>query len=255
MMTMNSQSSQSTEFGFCANHALSNPCRKSSSQKVERVMTASDLLASVELHIQAQEEIKQELLTTIRSLEKELSPPRATLRQVHFHSATLRHVVAEKSAVMDQIAKFKSSTLPDLQHQLDGARQKRATLEAKINALRSYRVDSLMNDLNDPAKVRSSVATFSAQVLAEIQDLTTAESQVKMNTMQAKTELRALQDQFLNRQRENSKQVLAEELIDEKDLLLGKGPKRKRSRTAVKGFAGRSQDRRGSLVTTKSLRF
>jgi hypothetical protein len=218
-------------------------------------MTDSDLLASVELHVQAQEEIKQELLATIRALEKEISPPRATLRQVHFHSATLRHVVAEQSAVMDQIAKFKSSTLPDLQHQLDVARQKRASLESKISALRGYRVDSLMNDLNNPAKVRSSVAAFTGQVLAEIQDLTTAESQVKLNTAQAKKELRALQDQFLNRQRENSKQVLAEELIDEKDLLLGKGPKRKRSRTALKGFAGRSQDRRCSLVPIKSLRF
>jgi hypothetical protein len=218
-------------------------------------MTDSDVLASVELHIQAQEEIKQELLSTIRALERETCSPCATLKQVNFHSASLRHIVAEQSKVMDQIAKFKSSTLPDLQHLLDGLRQRRATLEARINALRGYRIDSLMNDLDDPAKVCASVAAFNARVLGEIQELTTAENQVKLNTAQAKGELRVLQDQFFNRQRENSQRVLAEEVSDEKDLLLGRGIRKKRFQTPLVGLVVPRCDRRLSLVTAAIRRF
>jgi hypothetical protein len=211
-------------------------------------MADEELLASVQLHIQAQEEIKQELLATIRSLERELRPPRATLKLVHFHAATLRHIVNEKSAVMDQIANFKCSTLPDLQRQLDGARQKRELLESRIAALKKHRSEALMADLDNPAKVHASVAEFTASVLAEVQELTAEEVKMKLQTAQAKAELRVLQDQFLNRQRERSKQVMADEISEERDVLSGRPQGRRRSRTALASLPPVGRDRRMSLV-------
>jgi septal ring factor EnvC (AmiA/AmiB activator) len=207
-------------------------------------MATDDLQASVQLHIQAQEEIKQELLATISALERESRPPRTTLKQVHFHSASLRHVVADKSVVLDQIAKFKSVILPDLQQQLHTARQKRDLLESRIAALQASRSDALMANLDDPTRVLESISEFSQRLQNEIDELAAAEAQLKQNTATARVELRALQDQSLNRQREKSKQTLADEISDERQLFGTAKGRRKRSSTVVAGLQAGKMDRK-----------
>jgi hypothetical protein len=213
-------------------------------------MEESDLLEAVRLHIQAQEEIKQELLSTVRLLERESRPPRTTLKQVHFHTSTLRHIVSDQSAVVDQIIKFNSSVLPDLQQQLNLITQKADALNSRIEILQKPRKTSILANLDDPEKVHQSIAALSESLRNEIQNLTEEEEKVRKETAIARVELRALQDQFLNRQREKTRQTIEAEVIDEQKFFEQRGERRRRSSTMV-GMAVAPPDRRGSLRVTR----
>jgi chromosome segregation ATPase len=211
-------------------------------------MEEVDLLESVQLHLQAQEDIKQELLSTLRNLEQESRPPRTTLRQVHFQSSTLRHIVAEKSAILEQIAKFNSSVLPELEQQLLRAHQKAEELQSRIQLLQERRKTSLLEDLNNTEKVHQAIEDFAENLRREIQNLNQNEDQIKSETVIARAELRVLQDQFLNRRREKAKQTLEAEVTDERLLFTSRGNRRKRSRTLT-AVTPPPMDRKAALRT------
>jgi hypothetical protein len=205
------------------------------------------LLESIRLAIQAQEEIKQELLSEIRALENQARPHRTTIRLIAFYSSSLRHVVAEKSAVLEQIAKFKTSTLPELQQQLDRIRQKRETIQKRIETVQRARNRKLLKDLEVAEKVHSVVTELTQKLLAEIHELTLNEANIKANTATARAELRVLQEQSLNKQREKTIQAFADEVADERGLFLARRSMRRRSNTQASGLSKEPTCRRQSL--------
>jgi hypothetical protein len=205
------------------------------------------LLESIRLAIQAQEEIKQELLSEIRALENQARPHRTTIKLVAFYSSSLRHVVAEKSAVLEQIAKFKTSTLPELQQQLDRIRQKRETIQKRIETVQRARNRKLLKDLEVPERVHAVVAELTQKLLAEIHELTLNEANIKANTATARAELRVLQEQSLNRQREKTIQAFADEVADERGLFLPRRSMRRRSNTQASALSKEPTGRRQSL--------
>jgi hypothetical protein len=211
------------------------------------------LLESIRLAIQAQEEIRQELLSEVRTLESQARPHRTTIKMVAFYSASMRHVVSDKSAVLEQIAKFKTVTLPELRQQLDRINQRRETIQKRIETVQMARNRRLLKDLDIPDKVHAVVAELTQKLLAEIHELTLSEAKIKANTSVARADLRVLQDQSLNKQREKTCQAVADEVADERGLFLTRRSMRRRSNTQASLILKHQADRRQSLIVKRPM--
>jgi chromosome segregation ATPase len=123
---------------------------------------------------------------------------------VQFLSSSLRHAVAEKTAVREQIAEFTSSVLPDLWQQAEHYQRQCAVLEARILAIQAARSTALIQSLDSPDTGLGSLALLAERSWREIDDLTAAELDLKANAAETRAKLRAMQDQFLRCQRERS---------------------------------------------------
>ena len=115
----------------------------------------------------------------------------------------------------DQITKFKSSILPEVQQQFDRIHQKRESLEGHIASLQKFRDTSLIDSINDPNQRDSAISTFQSNIQSEINSLSNEEKDLQQKTMKAKTELHVLQEQYLNSQRESAKKSWEDELANE----------------------------------------
>ncbi|KAK8889295.1 hypothetical protein M9Y10_034041 [Tritrichomonas musculus] len=173
------------------------------------------LIESMKLALQAQEEIKQQLLKEIASLEASTQGPRLTEKSLKFYKSSLDHDLKEKKLLTDQITKFKSSILPEVQQQYDRIHQKRVSLEEHISVLQKLRDESLITDISDPNKRSSAISTFQSNLQSEIQSLSNEEKELQEKTAKAKTELHVLQEQYLNSQRESAKKIWEDELANE----------------------------------------
>jgi hypothetical protein len=176
------------------------------------------LLESVRIAIQAQEEIKQELLTELLVLEGDARPRQISLKTVQFYSSSLRHAVSEKSAVIDQVANFKASILPDLERQLERINSRRITLEKRVMGLQLSRNPAYLRDANSPEKLQATVAALSDNLTKELIELSTTETELKNSTAKARTELRTLQDLTVNKQRDSARITWQSEVADERKV-------------------------------------
>ena len=77
------------------------------------------MIESLKLARQAQEEIKQQLLDEIKTLENEQPAQKGSLKAYHFYKSTLRHTMQEKKTIEQQIDNFKTNILPELRQQMD----------------------------------------------------------------------------------------------------------------------------------------
>jgi hypothetical protein len=179
---------------------------------------AAALLESVRLAIQAQEEIKQELLVQALALEQTATPQHISLKTVQFYSSSLRHAVSEKSAVIDQIAKLKSSVLPDLERQLERINSRRISLEKRVMALQLSRNPAILRDANTPERLQATIAALSDSLGKELIELSSSETELKNNTTKARAELRTLQEQTLIKQRDSARATWASEVADERHV-------------------------------------
>jgi hypothetical protein len=137
----------------------------------------------------------------------------------------------EKLQVLEQISKFNTSILPDLQQQLRLVHEKVSTLESRIETLKQVRSPTLLSDLDDPEKIQGSIAAFTESLRSETETLTAAEAQLCQETAKVKAELRRLQVQFFNRQLERTKQTLAQEMWDEHQFFGGRKVRRRSNTT------------------------
>jgi hypothetical protein len=197
-------------------------------------MTNDDsLVEPVRLAIQAQEDIKRELIEEILALERDARPQRTTLKQVQFYASTLRHTLSEKSSILEEISNLRNTIIPDLERQTERAIHRQQNLQSRIMSLQMSRSPAVLRDVSKPDKAQAAVAAFLESLQKEISDLEASENTVKDSTAKAKAELRVLQDQVLNYQRERATKALAEELADEKRVNQGRFIRsgRKRSMT------------------------
>ena len=165
-----------------------------------------DLAASLQLAIQAQEEIKQQLLDEIKALESEQKPTRASVKTLKFYTASIKRAQDERNTVQAQINKFNSSILPGLEQQLDRVRQKRAAVDGRTQTLRAARTQGI------------ELEEFQRSLEAELAELTKRESELQEQTAAAKSELRSLQEAQLSVQRENARKGWETEMADELGL-------------------------------------
>jgi hypothetical protein len=215
---------------------------------------ADGLTESVLVAIQAQEEIKQELLAQVLALEQDARPHQISLKTVQFYSSSLRHAVSEKSAVIDQVANFKASVLPDLERQLERINSRRVALEKRVMRLQVSRDPSLLRDTNTPEKLQASVTSLQDSLTKELMELSATETELKNNTAKARAELRALQDLSLNRQRDSARATWANEVADEKKVNNSRFG-RKRAATIVSSQQKFVRTRGMSLRTIKPPMF
>lgn len=173
------------------------------------------LIESMKLALQAQEEIKQQLLSEIATLEASAQQPRYTEKSLKFYKSSLDHALEEKKLLTDQITKFKSSILPEVQQQYDRIHQKRESLQDHIAALQKLRDTSLIDSIKDPNQRDSAISSFQSNIQSEINSLSNEEKDLQQKTIKAKTELHVLQEQYLNSQRENAKKSWEDELASE----------------------------------------
>ena len=165
-----------------------------------------DLAASLHLAIQAQEEIKQQLLDEIKALESEQKPTRASVKTLNFYTASIKRAQDERKTVQAQIDKFNSSILPGLEQQLDRVRQKRAAVDGRAETLRAARAQGI------------ELEAFQKRLESELEELTKRESELQEQTAAAKSELRSLQEAHLSLQRENARKEWETEMADELGL-------------------------------------
>ena len=172
----------------------------------------------LQLAIQAQEEIKEQLLSEIAELENEQRPSRPPVNTLNFYRSSLQRAQEEKQGLQDQISKFNSVILPGLERHLERLREKRAAINEQIEKYRLARQEQI-----DPASLQESLTRELAELGAREKDL---QNQAGI----ARAELRALQEAILLQQRESARREWEVEMADEHGLN-AKLPGRRRSNT------------------------
>lgn len=190
------------------------------------------MIESLKLAMQAQEEIRQQLLDEIKTLEGEQPAQKGSLKAYHFYKSSLRHTTHEKKAVEQQIDNFKTNILPELQQQIDRLQQKKTALEQRIIGLQVTRDEGLLVRIEDKEQRYSAIQQFAVNLKKEIVELSAKEEQLKAETAAQRKELHALQEASLSRQRETAKQTWKEEMADELGLMK-KHLSRRRSNTVA----------------------
>jgi chromosome segregation ATPase len=188
------------------------------------------LLECVRGALQAQEEIKQELLAQLAVFEKEAQPQQPTVKTMQFYLTTLKHAISDKSAVASQISNYSSSVLPDLENQLARISSRRRGLLEQIQALQKSRNQEWLNEARCPEKVDHLLAQMTGELRTEIAELDTTDMQLKANISKARHDLRVLQEQNRARQTTSAKDSWQSEMADEQQV--NRSPKSGRKRAA-----------------------
>lgn len=173
------------------------------------------LIESMRLALQAQQEIKQQLLAELAQLESKSQTTKFTEKSLKFYQSSLNHTEQEKNSINEQIIKFKNTVLPEIQQQLDRIQQKRHSLDEQISNLQKYRDSGLMESIQNPSLRSERIATFQENLQKEIDMLIHREKELEDSTCKAKLELHVLQEQYLNSQRESAKKQWENELANE----------------------------------------
>lgn len=177
------------------------------------------MIESLKLAMQAQEEIRQQLLDEIKTLESEQPSQKGSLKAYNFYKSSLRHAMQEKKAVEQQIDNFNTNILPELHQQMDRLQQKKSALEQRILDLQVTRDEGLLVRIENEDQRYSAIQQFTASLKKEIVDLCAKEEQLKAETAVQRKELHALQESSLSKQRETAKQNWKEEMADELGLM------------------------------------
>lgn len=192
-------------------------------------MSDDDFNQTMQLAIQAQKEIRQQLIAEIASLESS-TQQRYGLKSVMFYSQTLSHVVEENNSIKKQINYFKTVVLPDLRQQKERIMQKRKSIESKIETLGKSLDLTILSNLSNKNTMSKTINDLIMKYQKEIEEITLEESSLTQNNNKLRKELREIQNQALKSQRESAKQSWNEEMADEK-VLNNSLNSRKRART------------------------
>ena len=176
------------------------------------------MIESMQLALQAQEEIKQQLLNEISALQGSTHSQRSAEKSLKFYKSSLERAQCEKKSLEDQISKFKNIILPEISQQYERVHQKREGLEMHIKSLKGYRDEKLLLAASNPEVRDAAIGQFINNLQTEITNLTNSEEQLKEKTAKAKTELHALHEQYMNSQRESMRKIWENELAIESGI-------------------------------------
>ncbi|OHS99587.1 hypothetical protein TRFO_33911 [Tritrichomonas foetus] len=104
---------------------------------------------SIKLVIEAQQDIKKQLLTEIASLNGEstsIKPSKATLK---FYNASVHKIVSDIAAINTSIHKAETIDIPNLHQRIEALAQRKSLIEARITELQSFRENKLSSLLHD----------------------------------------------------------------------------------------------------------
>lgn len=210
-------------------------------------MEADSINETMQFAIQAQEEIRQELLAEIQKLENPTQAPKYTLKSIQFYSSSLRHVVEDKSAVLQELDRLRNQDLPESRAQLKRIEQKREALEHQINIYKRSRDSNILDHMEDTEQLEQ----YYNGLEEEIQLLERQEMEIDNVNLELKQELRVLQEKTLCKRRESAEQTWTCELADEKCKNQECSHGRRRSNTIAAPKKGRIINRRMSVKSVR----
>ena len=180
-------------------------------------MSDDEFNQSMQLAIQAQKEIRQQLIAEIRSFESN-TQQKYGLKSVKFYSQSLNHAVEENNALKKQISYFKTVVLPDLLQQKERIQQRRRSIEERIEHLGKNLDADILLSLSNKQKIGQTIDELIQKYQKEIEELTLEEGYLTKNNSKLRRELREIHNQALKSQRESAKQSWNDEMADEKSL-------------------------------------
>jgi uncharacterized coiled-coil DUF342 family protein len=204
------------------------------------------LLSSAKRTLEAQLEIKQQLLKEIARVEEEQRSRKSGSRTAHFFSSSLMYAVAAKNSVVEQIERCTKSVLPETRREYERVHERRLAVEERIRSLREKRNSKMIQELKNPEMRHDVVSWLVNSLNHEIQELTAKEKELQAETGKAREQLRELQQANIVNQRASAIKHWGEEVQAESDLR-GKGFRRKRSLTVGRGTNSVTLTRRQSL--------
>lgn len=222
----------------------------------------NDLEKSIQLAIQAQKDIKQQLLKEISQLKSEPEPhPHHNEATLKFYQSHIHKIISDVTAINSEINKSQSLTIPDMERKLTSLNKKKDRMEERISALQKDRNEDLLKSLNSPQLSEDEASRYFNELIQKLTtDINNLDLQKKTNAEKIKSLRSKLEDIHKNKssgRREVAMRNWKDEVADEKRINASNMVRRQScvglKRKPQIAMAGNLMPRRFSCVDRRAL--
>lgn len=183
----------------------------------------NDLEKSIQLAIQAQKDIKEQLLKEISQLKSEPEPhPHPSEATLKFYTSHIHKIISDVTTINSEINKSQTLIIPDMERKFSSLNKRKQRIEERISSLQKERNEDLIKSFNSPELDEDEVSKRFNELIQKLSsDIENLDLQKKSNSERIKDLRGKLEDIHKNRsggKREEAMRNWKDEVADEKRI-------------------------------------